>query len=82
MVDSTKPTLGYWKIRGLAAPIRYVLNYLKVDFNDVMYEQGDAPDFNIECWTSVKFTLGLEFANLPYFIDGDVKITESSVSIH
>jgi len=27
---------GYWKIRGLAQPIRNLLNYLKIDFEDEM----------------------------------------------
>eukprot|EP00347_Sterkiella_histriomuscorum_P010535 403375911 len=77
MVDTSKPTFGYWKIRGLAQQIRYIFEYLKVPYNDVQYEQGEGPEFNVECWTSVKHTLGLDFPNLPYLIDGDVKITES-----
>ena len=78
-MDSTtaKPTLGYWKIRGLVTPIRYILNQAKVDFENVDYVLGDAPTFNSEPWTSVKFTLGLDFPNLPYFVDGEVKLTES-----
>ncbi|CDW91671.1 glutathione s-transferase [Stylonychia lemnae] len=77
MVDSSKPTLGYWKIRGLASQVRHVFNYCKVDFNDVQYEQGDAPEYSRDCWMSVKESIGLEFPNLPYLVDGDVKITES-----
>ena len=72
-----KPTLGYWKIRGLASMIRYLLAYCNVDFEDVTYEQGDGPDFSREVWLSKKFELGLDFPNLPYFIDGDFKMTES-----
>ena len=41
----------------------------------VEYEQGD--DLNREAWTSVKFTLGMDFPNLPYFIDGDFKMSET-----
>lgn len=77
MVDASKPTLGYWKIRGLAAPIRYIFEYLKVPYNDVQYEVGDAPEFSREAWTSVNQTLGLDFPNLPYIIDGDLRISES-----
>lgn len=35
---STTPVLGYWKIRGLAAQIRYMFYYLKVNFADRLYE--------------------------------------------
>ena len=45
----------------------------------VEYEQGD--DMNIEAWKSVKFTLGMEFPNLPYLIDGDFKMSET-IPIH
>ena len=81
MVDASLPTLGYWKIRGIGAPIRYILEYLKVPFNNVMYEQGEGPEFSREEWYSVKHTLGFDFPNIPYFIDGDLKLTESSAII-
>ena len=42
-----------------------------------MYEQGDGPGFSTEAWTSVKPDLGLDFPNLPYFIDGEVRLTET-----
>lgn len=41
-----------------------------------MYEQGDAPNFSVECWTSVKGTLGLDFPSIPYLIDTDTKLTD------
>ncbi|XP_046575277.1 glutathione S-transferase Mu 3-like [Haliotis rubra] len=72
------PTLGYWAIRGLAQPIRLLLSYVDQDFEDVQYEQGDAPDYSRETWTSVKPTLGLPFPNLPYYVDGDIKLTQSN----
>jgi glutathione S-transferase len=31
-------TLGYWKIRGLAQPIRHLLAYTQIPFNEVLYE--------------------------------------------
>ncbi|TNV75713.1 hypothetical protein FGO68_gene5684 [Halteria grandinella] len=76
-METPKLTIGYWKIRGLIAPVKYMLAYLGVDYEDVSYEQGDAPDFSRECWLSVKPTLPLPFPNLPYLFHGDVKITES-----
>ncbi|KAL5013207.1 hypothetical protein ScPMuIL_007477 [Solemya velum] len=72
------PTLGYWKIRGLAQPIRLLLHYVEENFNDKMYEQGDAPDYSRECWMKEKNNLGLSFPNLPYYIDGPIKITQSN----
>jgi len=72
------PTLGYWKIRGLAQPMRMMLHYAGEDFEDVHYEQGDAPEYSRDAWMKVKHTLGLDFPNLPYYIDGKIKITQSN----
>jgi len=73
----SKPTYAYWNIRGFAQHTRLLLKYLGVDYEDKRYNFGPAPDFSRDEWLSVKFTLGLEFPNLPYFIDGDVKLTEA-----
>ena len=81
MVDTaptSKPTLGYWKIRGLASQIRYEMVFLGLDFAEHQYEQGDAPDFDRSTWLNVKDTLGLQFPNLPYFLDGELKLTETN----
>jgi len=72
------PVLGYWKIRGLAQPIRLLLGYAEAEFEDKIYECTDGPEFNRECWLKEKFTLGLDFPNLPYYMDGDVKLTQSN----
>ena len=45
------------------------------------HELGGPPDNDKSAWLDVKFTLGLDFPNLPYVIDGDYKITES-IAIH
>lgn len=74
----TMPVLGYWKIRGLGAPCRMILYYCKVDFADRLFEAGDAPDFDKTCWTDVKETMGMDYPNLPYMIDGETKITETA----
>ncbi|GFY55387.1 glutathione S-transferase Mu 1 [Trichonephila inaurata madagascariensis] len=67
-----RPEVGYWDIRGLAEPIRYLLHYKNVDFEDKRYSLE-----NRESWLNVKFTLNLDFPNLPYYIDGNVKLTQS-----
>ena len=73
-----KPVLGYWDIRGLAEPARLMLEYCGVEYEDKRYFCGDAPDFDRSAWLNEKFKLGLDFPNLPYYIDADVKLTEST----
>lgn len=79
---SDQLVLGYWTIRGLAQPIRLILHYTKTSFIDKRYETGQAPDYNREKWLSEKFTLGLDFPNLPYLIDNDVKMTQSKAILY
>ena len=52
--------------------------YLGVDFVEDMYEQGDAPDFHRGQWENAKESLGLRFPNLPYLIDGHVKLSDAN----
>ena len=42
---------------------------------------GESPGFSRAQWMDEKYNLGFDFPNLPYFIDGDVKITET-LAIH
>ena len=37
-----------------------------------------APSYDKSCWTDIKDNLGLDFPNLPYFLDGNIKITQSN----
>ncbi|XP_013412355.1 glutathione S-transferase B isoform X2 [Lingula anatina] len=71
------PVLGYWNIRGLCQPIRLLLNYVGQEYEEKYYVLGPAPDYNMEEWMGVKFTLGLPFPNVPYWIDGDTKLVQS-----
>ncbi|GFQ68790.1 glutathione S-transferase Mu 1 [Trichonephila clavata] len=71
------PLLAYWNIRGLAQPIRLMLAYSETEYEDKKYEYGPAPEFDRSAWLKEKETLGLDFPNLPYYIDGDVKLTQS-----
>ncbi|XP_042206615.1 glutathione S-transferase Mu 1-like [Homarus americanus] len=71
------PVLGYWKTRCYAQPIRLLLKYLGIPFEDLRYEVGPPPTYDKTCWFSVKYNLGFDFPNLPYYIDGDVKITQT-----
>jgi len=73
--------LGYWNIRGLAQPIRLLLEYAKIPYEDKRYTAQGPPSWSRKEWTDVKFTLGFDFPNLPYLIDGTLKITQSSAII-
>uniref|UniRef100_A0A8C9PPA7 Glutathione S-transferase Mu 4 n=1 Tax=Spermophilus dauricus TaxID=99837 RepID=A0A8C9PPA7_SPEDA len=71
-------TLGYWDIRGLAHPIRLLLEYTDSSYEEKRYTMGDAPDYDRSQWLSEKFKLSLDFPNLPYLIDGPHRITQSN----
>eukprot|EP00483_Globobulimina_turgida_P000442 UN00442 len=78
--DAGRITLGYWKICGLANTARMLLVYADVKFKNVMYEQkGADEDYSRAEWYDVKYKLGFDFPNLPYFIDTktNIQFTES-----
>ena len=67
------PKFGYWDFQGLGQPIRMLLSYLDLEHEDFAYDNTDR-----ETWANeIKPNLGLDFPNLPYYIDGDLKITQS-----
>jgi glutathione S-transferase len=67
-------TLGYWGIRGLGQPIRFLLVSADVPFSEVrlgvlqdgtiLHENKEGED-----WSSVRSKLDMPFPNLPYLID-------------
>ena len=67
----SKVTLGYWKIRGLGQFLRLLLTYTGTEFQDIQYDNPD------KWFKEDKFSIGLDFPNLPYLVDGDVKVSES-----
>ncbi|XP_075551103.1 glutathione S-transferase Mu 2-like [Dermacentor variabilis] len=69
--------LGYWDIRGIGEPIRYMLAHAGVPYEDKRYGFGDGPEPSMDEWLAVKYKLDLDFPNLPYIIDGDVRMTHS-----
>ncbi|GBN46386.1 Glutathione S-transferase Mu 1 [Araneus ventricosus] len=68
-----KPILGYWDIPGLAEPIRFLLHFKNVDFEDKRYSLDDRSE-----WEKDKFSLNFDFPNLPYYIEGNVRLTQSN----
>ena len=67
--------LAYWNSRGRCEPIRYMLEYLGLEYEKKVFENTK------ECreqWLKVdKHNTGLEYPNLPYLVDGNVKISET-----
>ena len=96
--NQTQTVLGYWAIRGLAEPSRLALHYSKTPYTDKFYVQGEGPEYSREEWLQEKPKLGLgkampfvsfpldssplDFPNLPYLFDGDVKITQSKAILY
>ncbi|EUB55904.1 Glutathione S-transferase [Echinococcus granulosus] len=71
------PIFAYWNVKGLGEQIRLLLRYLGVEFTDKQYKIGPAPTYDRSAWLPEKFSLGLDFPNLPYYIDDDFKLTQS-----
>ena len=67
----SKLVLGYWGIRGAAQPIRNLLAYLNLAYEDKHYNDRD------EWFNKDKPAFKSDFPNLPYLIDGDKYLTES-----
>ncbi|KAI1290000.1 Glutathione S-transferase [Halotydeus destructor] len=69
-----RPLLGYWVNRGLCEPIRLVLHQAGVDFEDRRYAFDAMDDWH----ERDKPALDLDFPDLPYYVDGEVKLTQST----
>lgn len=58
-----------------AEPIRLLLRYVGVEFEDKRYVYDLKT--NTSEWYDDKFKLGLDFPNVPYYIEGNLKMTHS-----
>ncbi|XP_064029939.1 glutathione S-transferase 2-like [Pogoniulus pusillus] len=74
-------TLGYWELRGLANAIRLLLEYTDTPYEEKRYQPGRAPEYDRREWLEEKEKLGLDFPNLPYLIDGPIKLTQSNAIV-
>lgn len=63
--------LGYWGIRGLGQVPRLLLTYTKANWKNKIYADRD------NWFNKDKKDMGFAFPNLPYLLEGHLKITES-----
>ncbi|XP_076825069.1 glutathione S-transferase 2-like [Clavelina lepadiformis] len=67
---------GNNRCRGEA--LRCVLEYLGVEYEDKRYKlSGKPPNTDGSSWFGVKAQMNLDLPNLPYIIDGDVRMTQA-----
>jgi len=72
-------TIGYHKIRGLAAPLRMLCYYKSTPFTNVAY----GVDMNESWFGAAKPELATKNSciNLPYIMDGDLVVTQSNTCL-
>merc|ERR1712226_899514 len=78
--------LGYWNIRGLAEPIRYLLKYAEIEYTERLFqlkpEEDGGETYNFTTsyqksdWGVLKPTQPHDFPNVPYLTDGEQHITQ------
>jgi glutathione S-transferase len=71
---SSRVVLAYWGHRCLVQPVKLLLVYLGIPFEDRRYVPGPAPLYKKGLWRAEKSrleSLGVPFPNLPYFVDVD-----------
>lgn len=75
-----KPLLGYWALRGLGEPIRSLHAYLGVELEERAYGKPFMPKGNVTMAQKGAdlAELGLALPNLPYYVDGGLKLTETA----
>lgn len=65
--------IGYWNIRGLAAPLRMMCEYAGVKYKDVQFD-----DFAKYSERKAVLKEKNPLVNLPYIVDGDVVVSQSN----
>ena len=76
-MESKGPIIGYWQIHGLGELAKLIMEFSGKPYQMQYFKNGPPPEFCPGSWLKVRETLGLDFPNLPYVIDGDLKISES-----
>eukprot|EP01061_Rhynchopus_euleeides_P025228 TRINITY_DN4071_c0_g1_i1.p1 TRINITY_DN4071_c0_g1~~TRINITY_DN4071_c0_g1_i1.p1 ORF type:complete len:239 (+),score=91.14 TRINITY_DN4071_c0_g1_i1:103-819(+) len=83
MSDAPRLEIGYWRIRGLGAPMRMLLAYAGADFVDTRYA-GSGPDANRDMWFKQRKPALAQknpLVGLPYVVDGDVVVSQSNACL-
>ena len=70
-MEDSKLTVAYWPVQGVSHPIRLLLSYFKVPFEDKFYTGKE------DWFMGDKLKLKSPMPNLPYIKDGDIILTES-----
>jgi glutathione S-transferase len=68
-----KLLLGYWAVPLRAESAKYILELAGYPYEEKLYTSATAGDW----FGKDKQSLGLDFPNLPYLINGATKLTES-----
>merc|ERR1711935_236450 len=71
------PKFAYWNCQGLGQPVRMVLKFNNEAYEDTAYDLRTPDDWH-KIAKSKLGSEGLPFPNLPYYIDGDIKLSQSS----
>eukprot|EP01017_Pseudomicrothorax_dubius_P036905 TRINITY_DN5344_c0_g1_i1.p1 TRINITY_DN5344_c0_g1~~TRINITY_DN5344_c0_g1_i1.p1 ORF type:complete len:224 (-),score=69.54 TRINITY_DN5344_c0_g1_i1:166-837(-) len=69
---SAKVILGYWGFRGRGEPLRLLMEYLRIPFEDRRYR-----DMGTYLSDAAELKEKFPLINLPFIVDGDVVLTES-----
>jgi len=78
------PKFGYWSIKGRGGAAKMALAYAGEDYEDIVYDMkpikgaDDPRATSREDWERQKSKLGLPLPNLPWYIDENVKLTQSN----
>jgi len=63
--------IGYWPIRGLGNPVRFLLEYLGIEYKETRYDDPQ------KWFGKDKMETGLDFPNIPWYKDDDVHLSQS-----
>jgi glutathione S-transferase len=75
MENKDKLIIGYWPFRGRIQAIRFLLEFMGVAYENQIHKDRDL------WFKKESHDLNFSYPNLPYLIDGDFKLTETSAIV-